>query len=140
MPTEFNPTSPTTLCGGGGEDVVLSDVVLSEVILSSVGVGHDVKSGTYLKCGTCSNTDECGHCGKCGQNLRTIVSRKTVRVRCPDGIYRGRSKKINSLRCLDCNWVQPTILGQKITKPFNLSSGQGDTTLGRGIKRKFEQI
>ena len=32
---------------------------------------------------------------------------------------------MHSMRCDDCGWAKPTILGHKFTKPLTLTSGQG---------------
>ena len=70
----------------------------------------------------------------CDTLLTNITWKKKVRVRGADGLFRDRGKSMNSLRCLECGWVKPIILGEKTSVSPPVSKGGGTsekTNLGK---------
>ena len=50
-------------------------------------------------------------CGGCGALLTLMTYKKSLRLKCKDGLYRQRQRTMKRLRCLECSWVKPTVLG-----------------------------
>ena len=46
-------------------------------------------------------------------------------MKCKDGLYRQRQRTMKRLRCLECSWVKPTILGTAAPIPQTFARGCG---------------
>ena len=67
-------------------------------------------------------------CVNCDVLLTCVEWTKPVRLRGKDGIFRKRSKKMKSLRCMDCGYVRPTILGRGHLDVQTMCKGGGSSS------------
>ena len=64
-------------------------------------------------------------CGRCGTLLTERIYKRSIRMKCKDGLYRQRQRTMKRIRCLECLWVKPTILGNAAPIPQTIVRGCG---------------
>ena len=60
-------------------------------------------------------------CGRCGTLLSEMIYKRSIRMKCKDGLYRQRQRTMKRLRCLECSWVKPTVL--RVAEPIPQACG-----------------